>query len=169
LPGFAAIVSTEIIDVPQGSLFWPGSSLLAREGARTLPTCSAMAPEAASGGTRLTRILLVEDDADVRPSIEQLLLAAGYAVDGAGTFAGGSALLALSTYDLVITDAMLEDGNGIDIANAAKSRGIKALVLTGYAAQFPLELLEQHPCLGKPVRGEELLRVVARYLEIDTS
>jgi len=121
------------------------------------------------GETRLIRILLVEDDADVRPSLEQLLLAAGYAVDGAGTFAGASALLALSTYDLVITDAMLEDGNGIDIANAAKSRGIKALVLTGYAAQFPLELLEQHPCLGKPVRGEELLRVVARYLEIDTS
>jgi DNA-binding response OmpR family regulator len=109
-----------------------------------------------------------EDDADVRPSIEQLLLAAGYAVDGAGTFAGATALLALSAYDLVIADAMLEDGNGLDIANAAKSRGIKALVLTGYAAQFPLELLEQHPCLGKPVRGEELLRVVAQYLEIDT-
>jgi ActR/RegA family two-component response regulator len=32
----------------------------------------------------------------------------------------------------------LEDGNGLDIANAAKSREAKALMLTGYAAKFPL-------------------------------
>ncbi len=115
----------------------------------------------------MARILLVEDDPDVRPSIEQLLLAAGYSVDAAGTFAGAMTLLSTNAYDLVIADAQLEDGNGLDIARAAKSREAKALMLTGYASKFPLEVLERHPCLSKPVRAEALLRAVAQYLGAD--
>jgi CheY-like chemotaxis protein len=106
----------------------------------------------------LAHILLVEDDPDVRPSTERL-----------GTFAGAMTLLSSNAYDLVIADAQLKDGNGLDVANAAKSREAKALMLTGYAAKFPLEVLEEHPCLGKPVRAEVLLRAVAQCLEVDTT
>jgi DNA-binding response OmpR family regulator len=121
------------------------------------------------GRRRLAHVLLVEDDPDVRRSLEQLLLAAEYSVDVTGTFAGAMALLSSSIYDLVIADAQLEDGNGLAIANLAKSRESKALILTGYASKFPLGVLEQHPCLGKPVRAEVLLRAVAQYLETDTT
>jgi CheY-like chemotaxis protein len=65
---------------------------------------------------------------------------------------GAMALLSSNAYDLVIADAQLEEGDGLDgldIANAAKSRGVKAMMLTGYAPKFPLEVLEQTSLSGQ--------------------
>ena len=110
------------------------------------------------------RILLVEDDPDVGPLLEHALLHAGFRVHWTSTFNEAQALLQERSYDLVLTDVMLPDGNGLDIADTAKSKGVKALVITGYAFQFPKECLAQHDVLLKPVRPNELVSAIERRL-----
>jgi DNA-binding NtrC family response regulator len=108
----------------------------------------------------MTKILLVDDDLDVRNLIEHRLLDAGYAVDAAHTAAGARAFLDGDTYDLVFADAFLPDGSGLDIADEAQRRGMKTLVISGYASKLPRERLRLHEFMMKPVRPGQLLSVV---------
>jgi DNA-binding response OmpR family regulator len=64
----------------------------------------------------VTRILLVEDDHDVRLVIEHMLLDAGYEVDATESVAGGKSLLACRSYDMVLADGRLGDGTGMMVA-----------------------------------------------------
>ena len=111
------------------------------------------------------RVLLVEDDPDVRPLLQHVLLSAGYAVDAAETALKASSLIEVNSYDLVLTDGVLPDGNGVAVADKAKSRGMRALIITGYALRIPRADLERHDYIMKPLRPRELLAAVARHLE----
>ena len=81
----------------------------------------------------MARILLVEDDADVRLMLEHVLLHEGYEVDTADTVNGGKERLRFGSYDLALLDGKLPDGHGAEIADAATEKGVKALIVTGYA------------------------------------
>ena len=110
------------------------------------------------------RILLVEDDPDVGPLLEHALLQAGFKVHWVCRAVEAQALLQERAYDLVLTDVMLPDGNGLDIADAAKAKGVRSLVITGYAFKFPKERFAQHEVLLKPVRPHELVDAIERKL-----
>jgi DNA-binding response OmpR family regulator len=110
------------------------------------------------------RILLVEDDPDVGPLLEHALLHAGFKVHWVSNATEAKSLLEERTYDLLLTDLMLPDGNGLDIADAAKARKLKCLVITGYAFKFPKERLAQHDVLLKPIRPRELVDAIERRL-----
>ncbi len=60
------------------------------------------------------KILLVEDDAAIALVIKTALEAEGYAVDGCDSLASRDRLLATSSYDAMLTDVMLADGDGIE-------------------------------------------------------
>jgi len=109
-------------------------------------------------------ILLVEDDPDVGPVMEHVLISAGYRVQLVAALAEALSQLQSRTYDLVLTDVMLPDGNGIGIADAASDRGIACLVVTGHALRLPVEDLARHEVLLKPVRARELVIAVERRL-----
>jgi DNA-binding NtrC family response regulator len=111
-----------------------------------------------------SRILLVEDDGDVRMLLQHVLLDAGYDVECAGSAAAARNCLAERRYDLVLTDGKLGDGSGIDIADDATGRGMKALVVSGYMLQMTKAELDRHEILMKPVRPGELLGAVERQL-----
>jgi DNA-binding response OmpR family regulator len=110
------------------------------------------------------RILLVEDDPDVRPLLEHVLMSTGYKVDSAGTLAEGRQLFERNTYDLVLADVELPDGSGISLADEAKAKGVNALIITGYAFRIPQSELARHEYIMKPSRPRELLAAVARHL-----
>ncbi|HXC28183.1 MAG TPA: response regulator [Stellaceae bacterium] len=114
----------------------------------------------------MPRILLVEDDAEVRILVEHVLLDADYEVDAVETFGCGSELLGLRDYNLVIADGRLQDGTGMMLADEARQRGVAALILTGYA--FVLQAagvdLGQYDVLLKPISPEELLYSVEKTL-----
>lgn len=112
----------------------------------------------------MARILLVEDHYDVRVLLEHVLLDSGYTVDVAETLAQARSRLDGTAYDLVIADGKLPDGSGIAIADTAKERGIKALVITGYALQHGMEELQRHEYLMKPVRPSELILTLRRLI-----
>jgi len=112
----------------------------------------------------LPRILLVEDQQDVRLLLEHVLLGSGYEVDVAETVAQARSLLDAASYDLVIADGRLPDGSGIAVADAAKEREMKTLLVTGYAFRHDTYDLLRHEYLLKPVRPSELLLTLRRLI-----
>jgi DNA-binding response OmpR family regulator len=112
----------------------------------------------------MKRILVVEDDEQVRFVMEHVLLAAGYAVDAVGNASLARFYLGTRPYDLVLADGRLPDGDGIEVADFAGEQGAKALIVTGYAMQFPMERLGRHPYLIKPVRPVELVERVRELI-----
>ena len=58
------------------------------------------------------RLLIVEDDTDVRDLLIELCEDEGYDADGAGSVAAATAALRAVSYDLVILDLWLPDGSG---------------------------------------------------------
>jgi signal transduction histidine kinase/DNA-binding response OmpR family regulator/CHASE3 domain sensor protein len=61
------------------------------------------------------RVLVVEDDARQRDSIEQLLMSEGVEIVGVGTAAAARAELAAAPFDCVVMDLKLPDANGDEL------------------------------------------------------
>ena len=77
------------------------------------------------------RILVVDDEPDLRTLYELTLLREGYRVDAAGTLAEARRQLA-ATFDVVITDMRLPDGLGMallhELNNARRAERIIVMV-----------------------------------------
>lgn len=118
----------------------------------------------------MARILLVEDDPEVRLVIEHVLVDDGYEVDAVGDVKTGSDLLAGNVYDLLVTDGRLPDGTGLELADEAARLGIQTVIITGYA--FILRELaassEKYNILLKPLRPIEILESVRTALNAAT-
>ncbi|MFO0746721.1 MAG: response regulator transcription factor [Myxococcota bacterium] len=78
------------------------------------------------------RVLVVEDDQDLRVVLVDNLEVEGYAVTAARTAAEARRALELAGYDLVVLDLMLPDGDGYAIAKALRrdGRAERILMLT---------------------------------------
>lgn len=113
----------------------------------------------------MPRILLIEDDLDVRFVIEHVLVDAGHEVDTSATTAGGTDLLRCRHYDLVLADAKLPDGTGMDVCDAAVEMGTKSIIITGYAFTLPIATAERYEVLLKPLRPAEIVAAVDRALQ----
>ena len=110
----------------------------------------------------MTRILLIDDDAEVGRLVEHVLVAARYEVEAVGGMSEAVQHLERGRYDLVIADARLPDGTGMHIADIAGEKGVKALIITGYGFSYPE--LRSYDYLLKPVRPAELIAEVERLL-----
>jgi DNA-binding response OmpR family regulator len=84
----------------------------------------------------MTRLLLVEDSARLQALLTESLRGADYPVDAVGTAAEARAALAEVTYDVVIVDLGLPDGDGVALIHEARAAGCKTpmLVITARAA-----------------------------------
>ena len=61
------------------------------------------------------RILIIDDEEDIRESLETLLTIEGYSVDMAPNGTEGMARLERSFYDLVLLDLMMPDKSGMEV------------------------------------------------------
>ncbi|MEM9038423.1 MAG: response regulator transcription factor [Actinomycetota bacterium] len=61
------------------------------------------------------RVLVVEDDPDIRTSVERGLVAAGLAVDTASSLDDADVQLAINDYDCLVLDRMIPGGDTIDL------------------------------------------------------
>ena len=68
------------------------------------------------------RILVVDDEPDIRESLEVLLRMEGYDVDLARDGGEGLDKLESSTYDLVLLDFMMPDRSGMDVLRVIRDR-----------------------------------------------
>lgn len=121
----------------------------------------------ALGNEARQRILVVEDDAQMRDLLERVLLRLGYEVM---TVANGSeALLGVERgrpFDLILADVVMPGLKGVDLQNYLKGHSVRTPVIfmSGYDAEV---LAEQGLCtdnenfLPKPFTMDALERKIA--------
>lgn len=112
------------------------------------------------------RILIVDDEADLRELLELTLVKMGLDVDSAQDVESARACLAQNEYALVLTDMRLPDGLGIELVEQinAEFKNTPVAVITAYgSAENAVMALKAgaFDYLSKPV-GLEQLRVMVR-------
>lgn len=112
----------------------------------------------------MARVLLVEDDPDVRPLLEHMMLSDGHQVTPAANVTVGGMLLESQPFDLLVTDVNLPDGSGLILADRARAANLKALVVTGYGLRLGPGMLAPYKYLLKPVRARELIAAISECL-----
>jgi len=115
------------------------------------------------------RLLVVDDEPDLRTLYELTLVREGYHVDSAGSLAEAWQVLGESSYDLLITDMRLPDGLGLELLARLEStqRAEKAIVITAYGSpENAVEALKAgaYDYLTKPVDLRQFRSVVASAL-----
>ncbi len=96
---------------------------------------------ASSESSRTQKVLIIDDEAGIRDSLETLLTLEGFAVEMAGDGSAGLDLLASNTYDLVLLDLALPGESGIDLLPR-----IKALV-----PEMPVIMITAYGTVGNVV------------------
>lgn len=97
----------------------------------------------------------------------QILEAAGHSVTGATSTHEAIEKLQQNTYDAVVTDWRLGDGNGREVVQAAKTNSaVPVVVVFGYVAEaFQASEPLADLYLEKPVNPEELILIVNELLK----
>ncbi|MEN3942814.1 response regulator [Prosthecobacter sp. SYSU 5D2] len=111
-------------------------------------------------GTKVTRVLLVEDHEPTRSALTQLLTRRRYQIQAAGSVRAALELAASHEYDLLISDIGLPDGNGYELMKeVARLYGLKGIALSGYGMEKDLGRSEEAGFvlhLTKPVQMQSL-------------
>lgn len=120
----------------------------------------------------MARILLIDDDDDLRATIAVMLAKAGH--DVAAYRSGHAALAAAEAtrFDLVLTDVLMPDMDGVEILRVFVKRRPRPriLVMTGGSAMLRMDFLNIAPALGadgviaKPFRARDLVARVSEVL-----
>ncbi|MBZ2207765.1 sigma-54-dependent transcriptional regulator [Massilia soli] len=120
------------------------------------------------------RILVIDDEADLRELLEITLLKMGLDVDSAETLGQARAFLAKSDYALVLTDMRLPDGLGIDLVREVTTlyKGTPIAVITAYgSAENAVVALKAgaFDYVTKPVALDQLRIMVQSALRLSTA
>ncbi len=120
--------------------------------------------------SRTGSILIVDDEADVLESLDELLKSDGYQTDTASTAAEGLKKLDKEPFDLVLLDISLPDSNGIDVLRSIKrdSPETPVIMITAYdssqvAFQASREGAESY--VTKPWDNDKLLLEIRNLLD----
>lgn len=116
-----------------------------------------------------TRILIVDDDRLARQLYAEYLAEAGYAVQAAADALEASQALATGAFDVVVTDLILPDQDGLSVLAEAKRRdpGVEVIVITAVERVEPaVRAIKSGAAdyLVKPVPRESLQLSVSRCL-----
>ncbi|HEY1525530.1 MAG TPA: sigma-54 dependent transcriptional regulator [Candidatus Angelobacter sp.] len=86
--------------------------------------------DAGNGGS----ILIIDDEAGIRESLETLLEFEGYSVESAETGEDGLSCLSERTFDLVLLDFALPDRNGLEVLGDIRARDshLAVIMITAY-------------------------------------
>lgn len=84
------------------------------------------------------KILIIEDERSLQELIARALLKEHYVVEVASTYGEAWEKLSLFSYDCILLDIMLPDGNGLDLLKAFREEG-KALTVIILSARNSLE------------------------------
>jgi CheY-like chemotaxis protein len=117
----------------------------------------------------LAAILLVDDDELFRTTICRCLRVAGHAVEEAADGNEALKFIAAETPDILITDILMPNTDGIELTSAVKRAhpGVRILVISGRGHLGLVDLLNLASMLGadatlsKPFAPEQLLEKVA--------
>ena len=75
------------------------------------------------------RILIIEDEITLNRTLQEGLTDFGYQVDSAENYKDAEYFIDIRNYDLVLTDWMLPDGDGIELCKIVKNRSSRTAVV----------------------------------------
>ncbi|WGR74142.1 MULTISPECIES: response regulator [unclassified Bradyrhizobium] len=113
----------------------------------------------------MTRILIIDDQKDVRAMVAILLRVNRYEVVEAGSGAAGLKAFEENSFDAAIVDIFLGDTSGVDVI-ATLRECVPALPIVAVSGMTALDFMEQSPhlanvvCLQKPFRPNDLLQAL---------
>src|SRR5690242_5192027 len=115
------------------------------------------------------RILIIDDEADIRESLETLLGLEGYAVEMAPNATEGWRAMQHSNYDLVLLDLMMPDRSGIDLLAdiRRKDRETPVIMITAYGSvEVAVKALKAgaNDYFSKPWDNEKLLVEISHVI-----
>ena len=116
------------------------------------------------------RILIIDDEPDLRTLYELTLLRQGYRIEAAGTLQQAREHLQAARFDAVITDMRLPDGLGLELLRdlAQQQRPERCVVITAHgSAENAVEALKAgaFDYLTKPVDLKQFRSVVASAVQ----
>jgi two-component system cell cycle response regulator CpdR len=119
----------------------------------------------------MARILLAEDDTSMREYLQRALQRVGYDVDAVGCGTEAIPLLEAGRYDLLLTDIVMPEMDGIELAQKAAEMDpeIRVMFITGFAA-VALQSGRAAPeakMLSKPFHLKDLVAEVDRIFQTE--
>jgi PAS domain S-box-containing protein len=117
-------------------------------------------------------VLVVDDDSDTRELYRMLLESVGYRVEDAGHVRTATAAALALVPDVVVTDWLLPDGEGLDVGRALRAnrhtRRIPIVAVTGVTLDPPAEetasLEGITAILQKPANPDDILSAISTAL-----
>ncbi len=117
----------------------------------------------------MPRILVVDDEEQVRRVLRLVLERAGYEVDAAADGNEAVAVFDPARHDVVITDIVMPEKEGIETIQELrqKSTGVRIIAISGGGRISPEEYLDWakrfgvHCTFTKPINRDELLSTLA--------
>jgi DNA-binding NtrC family response regulator len=116
------------------------------------------------------KILLVEDDDDLRRVYASHLTGNNFLVDEAEDVSGADKAFRETTPDIAILDFRLADGTALELVRSFKELepAVPIIVLTAYGSlELGVSLIQEgvEQCLSKPIDSAALLMIVRKLLE----
>ena len=119
----------------------------------------------------MLRILLAEDDQVMREYLTRALQRSGYAVTAVDRGTAAIPLLETETFDLLLTDIVMPEMDGIELAQRAGElcKNLRVMFITGFAAVTLKagKTMPQARVLSKPFHLRDLVLEVDRMFELD--
>jgi DNA-binding NtrC family response regulator len=115
------------------------------------------------------RILIIDDEEDIRESLETLLTLEGYSVELAPLANAGLRRMEQSTYDLVLLDLMMPDKSGMEVLAEVRQRdrATPIFLITAYGSiDVAVQALKSgaNDYFSKPWDNEKLLIEIDRQI-----
>lgn len=119
----------------------------------------------------ILRVLVVDDEADIRELLDLTLARMGLAVDCAASLSEAYDFLGKSSYQLCLTDMRLADGTGLDLVRYVNAHlsNLPVAVVTAYGStENAVAALKEgaFDYLAKPVSLDQLRSLVQLALEL---
>ena len=119
----------------------------------------------------MARILLAEDDTSMREYLQRALQRVGYEVEAVGCGTEAVPLLETEQFDLLLTDIVMPEMDGIELAQKAAviAPEMRVMFITGFAA-VALKAGKSAPSakvLSKPFHLRDLVAEVDRLFQTE--
>ncbi len=118
----------------------------------------------------MDKILIVDDDDELRTNIATVLDEKGYSTDTASSGLEAIEMSSTNNYDIVLLDIMMPGMNGMDVLFTLRRQSpkTKVIIITAFASiDTTVEAMKKGACdyIAKPFQSSELDIVIRKNLE----
>lgn len=118
----------------------------------------------------MKKVLVVDDDAELRSTLSEILKGAGYHIDEAPSGKEAIEKITAKDFDIALLDLMMPKMSGIDVLKAIKKikPKIKVIMITAFATvENAVDAIKKGASdyISKPFRIDDLLTTIRRVIE----